>query len=328
VNGNERSKYYKWWETVYYLLKLSRNVVESERRQLKKKLERMLKREKTAKFKVMDDPWSKKGRILIEGFITREIIDFPDVWKVIELNTAGKIVHTLKDTTDLINDYLDTDSHGFDESGLEIKIHRNVPFHSKAILDRLNRKTPGEKRAYFEARKTVRGIEIRIGRILTSYNFISIPNVTLALISPRTKQEIADFIRLSIHFGVEVIISYETRENEIHDLMKKAKLIALGYQKAKIRLVGKNDEIFKDDYMPIGFSLWSHSTEKDMIKYITEIPPGKRLLLVFGNEDRGLPGKLREQLGRIYHLGPASSEPLKASQAASYALGVIAGQNL
>jgi len=311
------------------LVKLSRNVTEKERKKLL-----LLLRKHYRNCTIKNDHWSKRGRLLIEGDLELDPTEYQGIWKVIKIEVEREI-KTLKNTIQIITDYIVKTKVTLEN--IELDIWKGVPFHSKAITDRLSKRSSQIKtekheatdtRVFIEIRKISTGMEIRLGKVLSRYNFISFQDVALALISPRTKQEIADFLRLSIMFKCPVYISYEKRENEIKDLMKKAKEIAAGHSKAKIILVGSNKEILdlrEQKYNLIGFSLWSHKSEKQFLQIISN--RSERLLLIFGNEDDGIPGTLREQL-KLFHLGPHSSEPLKASQAACYALGLISAERI
>ena len=85
----------------------------------------------------------------------------------------------------------------------------------------------------------------------------------------------------------------------------------------------------KSKNQTFGFSLWGTSPITELITKIkgikTQIPSKNMINFIFGNEETGLPLKIRDQIS-IYRIGTQASEPLRASQAAAYALGTLLSQ--
>ena len=72
-----------------------------------------------------------------------------------------------------------------------------------------------------------------------------------------------------------------------------------------------------------GFSLWGDSPIADLNKKIqSSVQSSTEILFLFGNEETGLPLWIREKIP-IFHIGQKASEPLRASQAAAYAFGMM-----
>jgi tRNA(Leu) C34 or U34 (ribose-2'-O)-methylase TrmL len=88
------------------------------------------------------------------------------------------------------------------------------------------------------------------------------------------------------------------------------------FDKGKITII-KDIDIIKNNYEIIGFSMWG----KDTLESLTKVS-NKKKLLIFGNEKRGLLKSTMESCFKVIKIG-SSSEPLRATQAASFALGYI-----
>ena len=107
-----------------------------------------------------------------------------------------------------------------------------------------------------------------------------------------------------------------------------------GISKVSYSIVPSIYEAIKSDSNQkqlMGFSLWSHLSDQDFIDTLAEkmTKDGENpqnWAFIFGNEERGLPLKLQSEIP-TFRLGEPTSEPLRSSQAAAYALGIFKAQN-
>jgi len=223
---------------------------------------------------------------------------------------------------------------------LQITCHflKGARFHEQAFRDRW-KKIDGRPftlnapvHYYLEVRETA----YRLGKIVVLNHITpTYPplNVVLVLQNPRTRYEIADFIRLGIMFNCPIRLTCDNQPAAVVlALLQHAKAIMKGWQKTQIEVLPTLAEAIQDT-IPLGFSLWSHKNEYTLFQYlqqlfdtsISEPHPGlPPLALVFGNEQEGLSLQARKLLPQRVHLGPPSSEPLRASHAAAYVLGILA----
>ena len=80
----------------------------------------------------------------------------------------------------------------------------------------------------------------------------------------------------------------------------------------------KNRKVY-NKYILISYSLWG----KDNIDVLKEYH-NKKMLFIFGNEKRGLKKSTMDLSQRVISIGnKQSSEPLRATQAAAFALGYL-----
>ncbi|MHA1512952.1 MAG: TrmH family RNA methyltransferase, partial [Candidatus Hodarchaeales archaeon] len=175
--------------------------------------------------------------------------------------------------------------------------------------------------------KDDRGIQVRIGEkfIRQSVQPLSqIPTPVLVLYSPHTVQEVADFFRLALTFNTQVILTDEN--DQVETIVQEVeKTYFKGISKISFEITDSLESLMKKKVSTkvFGFSLWGNSPIADLRKkiHIKKRSPGE-ILFLFGNEETGLPLWIRDEIP-IFHIGQKASEPLRASQAAAYAFGMI-----
>ena len=119
---------------------------------------------------------------------------------------------------------------------------------------------------------------------------------------------------MAIVFKVPLRISTENDTRTVHAI-SDAKKIVKGHEKCKVD-VYKTTKQAIEGLDAVAFSLWGD-------KHETYLKKNKVDALVFGNEERGLKLDSQKACKAVVHLGPKSSEPMRATQAAAYALGIM-----
>ncbi|MHA1207597.1 MAG: TrmH family RNA methyltransferase [Candidatus Hodarchaeales archaeon] len=246
-------------------------------------------------------------------------------------------IDTLSQLMKILIEYIKSKT---DDDTININFHAlgRVPFHKKAILDRLKKKgvkndQKADFKLYLEVKqsqdvtKDDRGIQVRIGEkfIRQSVQPLSqIPTPILVLYSPHTVQEVADFFRLALTFDTQVILTDEN--DQVESIVQEVeKTYFKGISKISFEIIDSLESLMKKKVSTkvFGFSLWGNSPIADLSKEILskKRSPGE-ILFLFGNEETGLPLWVRDEIP-IFHIGQKASEPLRASQAAAYAFGMI-----
>ncbi|MBN3037684.1 MAG: hypothetical protein JW834_04540 [Candidatus Diapherotrites archaeon] len=284
------------------LLKLSRFIDSDEQKQLVQELVRK-------GFRVRSDSLVPVRRLLVEG-------EFNE--RVDGVNAAIPIIAEEKTRT--LSDVVSVLKRVGPAEGFVVKANfiGDVPFHLRAIRERLRKKKVVENEdnvLYLEAKKTGDSVLVRVGTFSAPQS-VARPSVVLVLESPKTAFEVADFLRLGICFGLEVRVSTGGDIRSLH-AVQEAKGIVKGHEKMSVQ-VFRTTEQAVGDMDAIAFSLWGKEDESCLKKLSGPVA------LVFGNEERGLRLSTQKACKAVVRLGPKSSEPMRASQAASYALGVMA----
>lgn len=293
---------------------------------------------------VKPDPWSSL-RLITD----KPIFDKPYVSNVIELKETF-FPKTISETVDHLKKYEIKD--------INAKIWDTVPFHRKAIVDRFLKKSKFIKTGkiiYIEAKPGTNRPEpeVRLGIILDERNSRLLgdnsrtPNKfddkkkininkkeqsfssfkknmpgtqihpDLLIESPKTIGEISDFVRLSKTFKMKVYISTLNDPDCARAISEFKNLNT--FEKADVEIIQFSDDL-KKEYLLVGFSLWG----KDKVSSLSNLNIGsKRLLFIFGNEKRGLKKSTMDMCDRVIKIGENSSEPLRATQAAAFALGYL-----
>lgn len=282
-----------------YLVNLARFVSYNEKKDIYREL-------KNNGYIVSNDAWSYRRLIL-----NKPLKGKPYIASLIELKETF-LQNSLSETIEKLEKYSIKD--------IKPKIERNVPFHAKALVDRYLKKKkfdPKGEVIYLEARMEKDKVVVRLGVYLDlkdekEKKEINFPD--LAIESPFTLGEIGDFLRLSKTFNVKVYIFTLNDKDcllNIENFLKEN-----SFNKGNVTIV-KDLESFRNDYELVGFSLWG----KDSLDSLVE-NNNKKKLMIFGNERRGLLKATMDKCSKIIKIG-SSSEPLRATQAASFALGYI-----
>lgn len=285
-----------------YLLNLARFVSYNEKKDIFRDL-------KNNGYQVSNDAWSYRRLIL-----NKPIKGKPYIASLVELKETF-VQDSLSQTIDRLEKYKIKE--------IKPKIERNVPFHAKALTDRYLKKSKYDasgETIYLEARMEKGRVAVRIGFYLEDKEEsfkeekqIEYPDI--AIESPFTLGEVGDFLRLSKTFKMRVYIFTLNDPDcllNIQNFLKEN-----SFDKGNITVV-KDIDSFRNDYEIIGFSMWG----KDGIESLTTKSDKKKLLL-FGNERRGLLKASMDKCNKIIKIGASSSEPLRATQAAAFALGYI-----
>ena len=331
---------------IFVLVKLSRFVTPKEQDILVQDLNRQFKKYSN-KVKIRNDPWGSRYRILISNVenvtLTEGIIDTillnPGVNNVtiFQKKFFENRIDTLSQLIKILIEYIKSKTN---DSAININFHAlgRVPFHKKAILDRLKKKglkndQKADFKLYIEVRqsqdiiKDDGGIQVRIGEKIirrSDQPLSQIQTPLLVLYSPHTVQEVADFFRLALTFNTQVILTDEN--NKVESIIQEVeKTYFKGISKISFEITDSLESLLKkkSDSKVFGFSLWGNSPIADLNRKILDKKrsPGD-ILFLFGNEETGLPLWVRDKIP-IFHIGQKASEPLRASQAAAYAFGMI-----
>jgi len=283
-----------------YLLNLARFVSYNEKKEIYKEL-------KHKGYNVSNDAWSYRRLIL-----DKPIKGKPYIASLIELKEAFE-QDNLTQTIDRLSKYKIKE--------IKAKIDRNVPFHEKAITDRYSKKHKFVEDGdviYLEAKTEKDKVLVRIGVYMDEKENkviekkINYPD--LAIESPFTLGEIGDFLRFTKTFKMKIYILTLNDKDSLQNVSNFLK--DNSFDKGNVTVV-KDINAIKANYNIIGFSMWG----KDPISSLVE-KNNKKTLLIFGNERRGLLKSTMEECSKVIKIG-SSSEPLRATQAASFALGYI-----
>ncbi len=331
---------------IFLLVKLSRFVTPKEQEILIRDLDPQL-RNYSKKVIVKDDPWGTRYRILIsiadKSTLTKRLINTilsnPGVNNLIIFQQNLFEIRT-ETLSQLMNTTLKYIKSKTDSSTINISFHAlgRVPFHKKALLDRLKKKKiindpKADFKLYIEVRQLQgklgdeKGIQLRIGEKIvgqTSQSSSQILIPKLVLFSPHTIQEVADFFRLALTFNTQIIITNENNKAE-EIIQNVEKTYFKGINKISFEITSSLDSLMdkKSDSKFYGFSLWGKTPITNLITEIRrETNDHEDILFLFGNEETGLPLWIREKID-IFHIGKKASEPLRASQAAAYAFGMM-----
>ncbi|MFC2174965.1 TrmH family RNA methyltransferase [archaeon] len=288
------------------LVTLARFVSPDEQKEIAKRISDM-------EYEVQSDPWAPQRRLIVSGKASGKLFEVEGVSQVIQIHAEEK-TKTLSEAAKLIAET--TKKLGLPSFTIRAKFLGDVPFHEKALRERVKKKaknTPG-RTLYIEAKKKADYVLIRVGLPELFHTEKSLPLV-LVLESPKTPFEIADFLRLAIVFNVPLRISIEGDLRTLQAL-QEAKSIVKGHEKTKVMTYKTTLEAIKDR-KAVALSLWGDKGEDFLKKEKVDA-------LVFGNEERGLKLSTQKACAGVVHLGPRSSEPMRACQAAAYALGVMA----
>jgi tRNA(Leu) C34 or U34 (ribose-2'-O)-methylase TrmL len=334
------------FKMIFVLVKLSRFVTPKEQEILIRDMDLKL-RNYSKKVNVKEDPWGTRYRILIsisenialtKGLINT-ILSNPGVNNLIvfQHDLFDTRSDTLSQLMKTILKYIRSKTHS---NTINVNFHAlgRVPFHKKAILDRLKKKDiindpKADFKLYIEVRQVQgkhlddKGVQLRIGEKIirqTKQPSSHIQTPKLVLFSPYTIQEVADFFRLALTFNTQGIITDENSKAEeiIQDVEKT---YFKGIDKINFEIESSLDSLIdkKSECKFYGFSLWGKSPIAELkaeIKRNTNSHEG--ILFLFGNEETGLPLWIREKIN-IFHIGKKASEPLRASQAAAYVFGMM-----
>ncbi|MFX1285058.1 MAG: TrmH family RNA methyltransferase [Promethearchaeota archaeon] len=339
---------------MYLLVKLARFITPQEQVEISNEIKKSSNQFINV-VQVRNDKWAPKNRLIVKlGLKTTGSPSLNIEQYVRALLKKPGLVSAVIITTDMYNweskslnmlirvltTYLKTNETS--EFNLEFVSIGKVPFHRKAIIDRLKKRNIKylEKSnfvLYLEAfnkkadKKTNTPIiQCRIGR---KFSPIISPKVIynnslpqLVLYSPFTAQEVADFFRLGLAFSIPVIITDEN--NRANDLIKKVReRYYKGLDKIEYHITSSLSK-FLDKYEEncFGFSLWGTTHVNELPKFIERVKSStserKDVSLIFGNEETGLPLFVRKKIP-MFRIGIQTSEPLRASHAAAYALGVL-----
>ncbi len=276
------------------LITLARNTTPAERERIAKEL------------KAKPDPWAS------DRLIARKADRIEGVAAAIPLDVFDEPTSNLGDVVRLAKKVLE--KHGITEFDVRLKSLGSIPFHAKAIRERLLKNKSLSKNPaniiYVEAKPISGVILVRMG--MQQKSAASTGGITLVLEHPTTWHEAADFIRLGIAFHVSIrIVTEGDRMSE--QAVNDAKDVVKGWRKANLVV----SEGLGDMDNAVGFSLWGTKTEEDLKKIKAPVT------FLFGNEVKGLRLSTKNKCKAVVRLGPESSEPLRASQAAAYALGLI-----
>jgi hypothetical protein len=196
------------------------------------------------------------------------------------------------------------------------KIKKDLSFHAMAIEERYLRKNKFVDDGiilYLEAKKRGNKTYCRLGKIISDHSQIDAKKeISLLLENTQNSNEIADFLRLGVALNCKIYFKTNVDMTKvINDAKKIFKSNKINYT-----IIADLKEI--KEYYLIGFSLWGKESER-ALQSINE----NKIMLLFGNENRGLLKETLDSCNKTVYLGPKSSEPLRANQAASYAYGIL-----
>ncbi len=320
------------------LIKLARFVTHQEQLKLQEQILTFFK--SSSKISLKRDPWAAKYRLLLTSLHSlspktiSELYTLPGVWEISILDEFS--VNSLNEVISIIKAYLTEQRLSPDQVFPKIRIFKNTAFHKQALLDRWRKKIGSvisESEAasflYIEAKQNL----LRIGKIVPQVSSPTPPfesfarYLCLVLEHPITADEISDFIRICISFNLPLRLILSSSDASLLEVAKK-RAGGRGFQKVRIKTYQSISKAVAGT-KAYGFSLWTGKNEYDLKKVFRDwFDSLHKISLVFGNEKAGLSLETRQQLREIFHLGPHSSEPLRASQAASYILGLMLGISL
>lgn len=334
----------------FYLIKLARFISKNEQITLAEDLKQLLTPHVTF-LEISHDKWGAKNRLIMEiEPITIKITDLnqklrenPGISSII-LFTPQLFNWEFSSFPALINqlaDFLNT--HNAKKSYvLDFRAIGRLPFHRKAIIDRLKRKkllSQGESEfhLYLEIKprkkknlETDPTFQARIGtKFVNEFLVNGTPQTfdpKLVLFSPFTTQEVADFFRLGLAFNISIILTNEN--GKAQDLINRVqKTFFKGVTKVSFKIVPSLENlIIQNPALSYGFSLWGTKSVSEFPSMIQSLHCQESktpiTYFIFGNEENGLPLFIRYKIP-IFRIGRQASEPLRASQAAAYILGTL-----
>ena len=330
---------------IYLLVKLARFVTHKEQATVGRDITQAL-RKYSIPGSIANDTWGSQNRLLIELFalnklspeICNIILQIPGVNNLVVFSEENFEFETnsLSQLSTNLKKYLENETENNDVN-VNYQAFGRIPFHKKAILDRLKKKSiihnsKANFQLYLEVKQgnqvknNKSPIIVRLGEkikpISPTKNIYNPP--TLVLYSPHTIQEVADFFRLALTFNTPVLFTDENKiVKKVVDQVESTYF--KGISKVKYQIAPSLNSILQDndENFFYGFSLWgAHPINKlpEMTK--SHRDKNERFFFVFGNEENGLPLEVRKVIP-IFNIGENASEPLRASQAAAYALGIL-----
>ncbi|MHA1974199.1 MAG: hypothetical protein ACTSW1_14465 [Candidatus Hodarchaeales archaeon] len=328
-----------------YLLKLARFVSKEEQQKIIKDF-RPICRKYFESFKIMSDSWRSKNRILLQIQSKHEIpneflyklLEKPGIITIIEFfpDTFEFNLPEFKSLIDLLVKIINSKSCN-NTFSIDFRSYSKIPFHKRSIIDRLKKKKihyseEAPLQLYFEVNqdKKTGNLIGRLGQKIPrniQQELNKTVSAVLVLYSPFTVQEVADFFRLGLSFNTKIIFSNEN--NKVPLLLKKVKKTFFkGIDKVQFEVIPDIQQLISQDSNNCyGFSLWGKKNINDLSTSINDRKKettnnNKSIHFLFGNEEVGLPLRVREKIP-IFRIGTASSEPMRASQAAAYILGFL-----
>jgi len=278
-----------------FLVTINRNISNEE-------FENIISNLKKKRINYRIDSWNYKNILFDkkpEFFIgISQIIELYDEFKV--LNITDIVEHLSKYKIQKIN----------------YKLKKDLHFHSKAIEDRYLRKNKFDENGitlYLEAKQRGKEVYCRLGKIILEQESKEEKReLSLLLENSINSQEIADFLRLGVALNCKIFFKTNV---DISNVINDAKKIFRS-NKSNYTVISSLNEI--KDYYLIGFSLWAKESESSLLTI-----KQNKIMLLFGNENRGLLKETLDLCNKTVKLGPGSSEPLRANQAAAYAYGIL-----
>jgi len=302
-----------------YLIKLARFIEFSEQKEISNQIQQITN----------SNILEQNKRILIESKLNKQQLN--------ELNQTHGInsIHEIlkEKTTENLKELIEFLIQNAEFNETKIELQKGLPFHSQAIKERLHKKgikvIKGNKNL-IEIKQFQNKIITRIMKNLTLNELQEKPKIKIiqntvkekkelifVLVEPKTKNEVADFMRLSEIFQSKLYLidSGEHAKQLLSEASERVKSIKSN--KIQVQIMDSLEKAIQD-YYAVGFSLWGNKSEQKLIEL-----KNKKLALVFGNEKKGLSLDARQKLKEIIQLGPKSSQCMKSSQALAYALALI-----
>lgn len=147
-------------------------------------------------------------------------------------------------------------------------------------------------------------------------------NITVLIENPRLVEEISDFLRLCLVFGLKFRVIHKNKK-EFLAILNKAKQETKGkLSDFDVKVLNNVNEV-KD--IKIGFTKYAQKSEKEFIEFLKK-NKGK-MTFVFGNDTFGLTQETRDNVDYLFSLTPEKQKPLKANQALAYVLGIYSTLN-
>ena len=326
------------------LLKLARFVSSREQRSIRKDLIDIIPQD----VDIRPDEWAKQRRILLKipkmkiedsERLLKQISQIPGIVTIIIFKKKNFNFSTGK-LSELINYMLSAIK--FNEKPLYIKFQAigSLPFHKKAFQERIKKKTSLSTESaettfnvYLECTEENSYVLGRLGYIYLDekkesespepMTIGSITEMSVILFSPFTTIEIADFCRISLNFDfLEVFFSNENEK--VPDIIEEtSKTLFKGIDKVKYKIIPSLNDFIRNNsekYSFLGFSLHASKNVHDLKKALKN--SDKIPCIIIGNEVRGLEYKTQKMID-MFKLGTGSSEPLRASHALAYVLGLV-----
>jgi tRNA(Leu) C34 or U34 (ribose-2'-O)-methylase TrmL len=303
-------------KSMNYLIKLARFIDFEEQEQINAEIQKIINSQ-TIQHNKRIEFTTKLNEIQLQKI--KKIKGINSIHKII----AQKKTQNMKELTEFIihNSVV----------GVELKIEKGLPFHAKALNDRLKKQKfeliQGnnyliEIKKYKTEILTVIMQNIELNELNADKNIQKLlPNkksdLLFILVEPKTKNEVADFMRLSEIFQVKLILidSSPHAKQLLNEASERVKSIKSN--KLQVKIINSLEKAIQE-YYAIGFSLWGNQSEKKLIEL-----KNKKIALIFGNEKKGLPLHTRNLVKEMIRLGPKSSQCMRSSQALAYALALL-----